>query len=110
MGLFGYENCQMLMSVVRVEVSDIRLNLFSLRAFLGFFCCIYYRCFTRVLAPYTLLKITPLVFILFESFSQLLSLYILPLFYKGISTLHPVKNHTFGLDFVVFPFIKLCLV
>ena len=41
----------MLMSVVRVEVSDIRLILFGLRNFLGF------------------------------------SLYILPLFYKGISTL-----------------------
>ena len=50
--LLGYENCQMLMSVVRVEVSDIRLILFTLRTFLSFF--------------------------LF---------YILPLFYKGISTL-----------------------
>ena len=66
----------MLMSVVRVEVSDIRLNLFCLGTFLGFFRYIY----------------------------------ILPLFYKGISTLHPVKYHTLGFDFVVFPFVKLCLV
>ena len=75
MGLFGYENCQMLMSIVRVEVSDIRLNLFCLGTFLGFFRYIY----------------------------------ILPLFYKGISTLHPVKYHTLGFDFVVFPFVRLCL-
>ena len=31
--LYGYGNCQMLMSVVRVEVSDIRLNLFCLGTF-----------------------------------------------------------------------------
>ena len=74
MGLFGNENCQMLMSVVRVEVLDIRLNLFCLRTFLGFFCYIY----------------------------------ILPLFYKGISTLHPVKYHTLG--FEVSPFFRMCLV
>ena len=45
--LFGYGNCQMLMSVVRVEVSDIRLILFTLRTFLSFFRCIYCLCFTE---------------------------------------------------------------
>ena len=49
-------------------------------------------------------------FIFFKNFFELFLLYILPLFYKGISTLHPVKNHTFGFDFVMFLFIKLCLV
>ena len=52
----------------------------------------------------------PFEFIFFKNFFELFSLYILPLFYKGISTLHPVKSHTFVLDFVVFPFIKLRLV
>jgi len=70
-GLFGYGNCQMLMSVVRVEVSDIHLNLFCLRTFLGFFRYIHYHCFTRALAPYTLLKITPLVLILLFPFIKL---------------------------------------
>ena len=52
------------MPVVRVEVSDIRLNLFCLRTFGGFF--------------------------------------------RYIGTLHPVKYHTLG--FVVFPFVRMCLV
>merc|ERR1712240_821322 len=63
-GYLGIKNCQMLMYVVRVEVLDIRLNSFCLRTFLGFFRYIYYHSFTRVLAPFTLLNITPLVLIL----------------------------------------------
>ena len=45
--------------------------------------------------------------ICFKKFFELISLYILLLFYKGISTLHSVKKHTFILDFIVFPLIKL---